>query len=158
AAEAFRLCLRYSPESTLAHLQLAMLYEDHLNDLPRAIVHYQEYLNAGVHDNEAAVAKWLERAERRHWEALAERFGEIKAPEPPIADSESAPLPAGLPPPVATAVYTVEAGDSLSGISKKLFGTTRHWELLYQMNAADIPDPARLSIGQQLKVPETTDE
>ena len=158
AAEAFQLCLRYSPESTLAHLQLAMLYEDHLNDLPRAIVHYQAYLNADVHDNEATVAKWLERAERRHYEVLAERSGGIKTPEPPVVDTESAPPPAELPPLVATVVYTVEAGDTLSGISKKLFGTTRHWELLYQINAADISDPARLSIGQQLKVPEITDE
>lgn len=158
AAEAFQLCLRYSPESTLAHLQLAILYEDHLNDLPRAIIHYQAYLNGDVHGNEATVAKWLERAERRHYEVLAEKFAATKIPESPVAAAEPASLPAELPPRAVAAVYTVEAGDTLSGISKKLFGTTRHWELLYQMNAADIPDSARLAIGQQLKVPEIPDE
>ncbi|MFW5802816.1 MAG: LysM peptidoglycan-binding domain-containing protein [Verrucomicrobiota bacterium] len=47
AAEAFERCLRHAPDSVLAHLQLAMLYEDRLDEPVRALYHYQQYLSKG---------------------------------------------------------------------------------------------------------------
>ncbi|MFO7821187.1 MAG: LysM peptidoglycan-binding domain-containing protein [Lentisphaeria bacterium] len=57
AVSAFEKCLRLSPESVEAHLQLGMLYEDHRRQPVKALYHYQKYLelrpdgkNAGVAD------------------------------------------------------------------------------------------------------------
>ena len=47
SAEAFERCLRHAPASVLAHLQLAMLYEDRLDEPIRALYHYQRYLSKG---------------------------------------------------------------------------------------------------------------
>lgn len=47
AAEAFERCLRHAPASVLAHLQLAMLYEDRLDKPVQALYHYRQYLNKG---------------------------------------------------------------------------------------------------------------
>lgn len=47
AAEAFERCLRHAPDSVLTHLQLAMLYEDRLDEPVRALYHYHRYLNKG---------------------------------------------------------------------------------------------------------------
>jgi tetratricopeptide (TPR) repeat protein len=44
AAEAFHQCLRLSPDSAGADLQLGTLYEDHLSDPFQAVHHYREYL------------------------------------------------------------------------------------------------------------------
>jgi len=45
AAEAFRKCLRLTPEATQAHLQLAMLYDDHLGKPIQAMYHYQLFID-----------------------------------------------------------------------------------------------------------------
>jgi len=50
-----------------------------------------------------------------------------------------------------TAVYKVSAGDTLSGISEKLYGSSRFWKKLAAFN--DIADPARLRVGMELKIP-----
>lgn len=47
AAEAFEKCLRHAPGSVLAHLQLAMLYEDRLDEPVQALYHYNRYLAKG---------------------------------------------------------------------------------------------------------------
>lgn len=47
AAEAYERCLRHAPDSVLAHLQLAMLYEDRLDKPVRGLYHYRQYLNKG---------------------------------------------------------------------------------------------------------------
>ncbi len=44
AVAAFEQCLRASPQSAKAHLQLAMLYEDQTDEPIYALFHYQRYL------------------------------------------------------------------------------------------------------------------
>lgn len=65
AVTAFRECLRRSPGSHKAHLELGMLSEDHLHDLNGAILHYRAFLKVSVDDQKnAAVRLWLNRVER----------------------------------------------------------------------------------------------
>jgi nucleoid-associated protein YgaU len=50
--------------------------------------------------------------------------------------------------------YTVVAGDTLSRISSKVFGDSKHWKQIYEANKDTIgADPKDLKIGQVLKVP-----
>ena len=76
AAQAFETCLRLTPKSVKAHLQLAMLCEERLNDPFQAVIHYRLYLRkatANTEDREA-VEKWLARAERTCLVQLADRY------------------------------------------------------------------------------------
>ena len=75
AAEAFEKCLRLSPASAKAHLQLAMLYEDRLSDPVRAIYHYRAYLVTSPNgENADMVRKWLVRAERSYLQKLMRQY------------------------------------------------------------------------------------
>lgn len=63
------------------------------------------------------------------------------ANEPPAA-----PVPAGR-------VYTVERGDTLSGIAQKVYGRSGLWRRIYEANRGAIPDPDRLKVGTELTIP-----
>jgi len=76
-----------------------------------------------------------------------------KAPAPAIAPAPVKPplveiLPGG------TRIYTVVQGDSLYGISVKVFGTPRHYERIYEANKDRISDPNTLQIGMKLTLPD----
>jgi nucleoid-associated protein YgaU len=85
------------------------------------------------------------------------------APEPAAAPSAVVPPP----PPVKKAapilietlpgggrVYTVVQGDTLYGISVKVFGSPRHYERIYEANREKISDPNTLQIGLKLALPD----
>ncbi|MFY9174265.1 MAG: LysM peptidoglycan-binding domain-containing protein [Peptococcia bacterium] len=50
-------------------------------------------------------------------------------------------------------IYTVVEGDTLSGIAKNFYGAGKEWERIYQANIETLPDPHKLSIGQELIIP-----
>ncbi|MBI3893398.1 MAG: LysM peptidoglycan-binding domain-containing protein [Candidatus Wallbacteria bacterium] len=49
--------------------------------------------------------------------------------------------------------YTVHAGDTLAGISQKVYGTPDRWQEIYAANADRIRDPSNLDEGTQLRIP-----
>jgi len=51
-------------------------------------------------------------------------------------------------------VYTVVQGDTLYGISVKVFGSPRHYERIYEANREKIEDPNTLRIGLKLALPD----
>ena len=57
AADTFEKCLRQSPDNRPAHVQLGMLYEDHLNDPLAALYHYRQGAPAGAEDPHAQFAR-----------------------------------------------------------------------------------------------------
>lgn len=50
--------------------------------------------------------------------------------------------------------YTVVAGDSLSGIAKKLYGDTDKWRLIFEANRDSIKNPDLIQPGQTFKIPD----
>ena len=92
AAEAFHKCLRLAPGTAMAHLQLAMLYEDHLGNLPRAVVHYTRFIQLEPSGENTELARqWRVRAEKAYLAELAARYPEAVAhlaPTPPPAPPE----------------------------------------------------------------------
>lgn len=50
-------------------------------------------------------------------------------------------------------VYVVQSGDTLSGISQKVFGTMKHADLIFQANRDRLTSPESLRIGQTLNIP-----
>jgi len=64
---------------------------------------------------------------------------------------ENAPkLDAGTP--AAGGDYTVQSGDTLERIARKVFNDGRRWQDIHSWNRDQLPDPARLRVGQVLKI------
>lgn len=74
---------------------------------------------------------------------------EVTIGEPTVITPELPPAP-----PVEMKLYTVIAGETLSGIAAKLFGDYRWWTRIFDLNAAAIgPNPDAISAGLMLRVP-----
>jgi LysM repeat protein len=57
--------------------------------------------------------------------------------------------------PASTAAreYTVQSGDTLSGIAQRFYGNPGDWSWLYQVNRAKISNPNDISVGEILSIP-----
>lgn len=86
---------------------------------------------------------------------------------PPLASPVASPSsPSGASTPAASATgtsasssgagetYEVQAGDTLGTIAEKFYGDSTQWRPIYDANKDAIgPDPDKLKLGQQLKIP-----
>jgi len=71
------------------------------------------------------------------------------APSPAPA---AAPAPAA--PQAAQQTYTVQSGDTLSGIAKRLLGNANAYMEIFNANRDVLSDPDKIKPGQVLKIPE----
>ena len=55
--------------------------------------------------------------------------------------------------PTTSQFYTVAAGDTLSKVSHKVYGSSAYWERIYKANGDALKSPHDLKVGQVLKVP-----
>jgi nucleoid-associated protein YgaU len=55
--------------------------------------------------------------------------------------------------PAAAQSYTVVAGDTLSKIAKKFFGSANRWHEIFDANRDQISNPDMIRVGQVLKIP-----
>ena len=49
--------------------------------------------------------------------------------------------------------YTVQPGDSLSKIAKKIYGESGRWKEIWEANRAKIPNPDLIHPGLELQIP-----
>lgn len=56
-------------------------------------------------------------------------------------------------PAIKERTYTVERGDSLSSISRKFYGSSKYYKLIFEANRDIIPSEKALRPGQVLKIP-----
>lgn len=74
-------------------------------------------------------------------------------PAAPVAVPAPAPTPAPAPEP-AKKTYTVVKGDTLGGISTKVYGKSGHWKKILEANAAALGSNAKnLKPGMELVIP-----
>ncbi|NQY32082.1 MAG: LysM peptidoglycan-binding domain-containing protein [Coraliomargarita sp.] len=66
----------------------------------------------------------------------------VSQPTAPSSEPESVPR-----------TYTVQSGDSLSGISRKVYGTSSRWIDIYQANRDRLSSENALKVGQELRIP-----
>jgi LysM repeat protein len=64
-------------------------------------------------------------------------------------------LPQGMPAQTETSakVYTVQAGDSLSKISRQFYGDANQYNRIFEANRDVLSDPNKIFPGQQLRIP-----
>jgi nucleoid-associated protein YgaU len=67
----------------------------------------------------------------------------------------AAPVPISIPDlaPMSSATYVVVAGDSLSKIAKKHYGSASKWRAIYEANREAIKNPDLIYPGQELRIP-----
>ena len=76
-----------------------------------------------------------------------------------VADIRVQPRAAAAPaaasqPAGAGQTYTVQAGDTLSGISKRFYGHANDYMNIFNANRDQLTDPDKIQPGQVLKIPE----
>jgi nucleoid-associated protein YgaU len=49
--------------------------------------------------------------------------------------------------------YSVESGDTLSGISKKFLGGANRYMEIFNANKDQLKDPDKIQVGQKLVIP-----
>ncbi len=57
----------------------------------------------------------------------------------------------------AAQTYTVQAGDTLSKISKQFYGDSNEYMRIFYANRDKLSDPNKIQVGQQLSIPPDTD-
>ncbi len=55
--------------------------------------------------------------------------------------------------PDTPSTYTVQAGDTLSSISRKVYGSSSRWKEIFQANKDKLSSPESLKLGQTLRIP-----
>ena len=50
-------------------------------------------------------------------------------------------------------VYTVQAGDNLQKISRSVYGTSKHYRIIFEANRNILKSESQLQIGQKLQIP-----
>ncbi|MBC2593724.1 LysM peptidoglycan-binding domain-containing protein [Ruficoccus amylovorans] len=76
------------------------------------------------------------------------------APRPSTATANTRPsASAASPAPSGMRLYTVEAGDTLSRISTKFYGSSARWQDIFNANRDTLASPHSLRQGQQIKIP-----
>ena len=55
-------------------------------------------------------------------------------------------------------IYTVKQGDSLSQISREVYGSSKHYRIIFNANRDSMTTEASLKIGQKLKIPKLSTE
>lgn len=54
--------------------------------------------------------------------------------------------------------YTVQSGDTLSGIAKQFYGKASEWTAIYAANRDQLDDPDRIKPGQILNMPQDREQ
>lgn len=105
--------------------------------------------NLHVHDNKLVIkgAAPSDQAKNEVWTA-------IKAVDAKYADvSVELAIDPSLPTPPRAQSYTVQAGDTLSKISKQFYGNANAYMKIFEANTDQLKDPNVIKVGQVLKIP-----
>lgn len=165
AVSYFQECLKFSPESMKAHLQLGIIYEEQMKDYPRAIVHYKSFYDSVNGQNED-VQRMLDRVKKLYLQQLLETYskgsgsttiasnGPVGAGGGAHSDNVVSVPPKGSGNPGGQRTYIVKERDSLSGISIKVYGTSKHWERIFEANRSTLASPEKIKVGQTLIIPD----
>ena len=68
-------------------------------------------------------------------------------------DAAELPAQAARPAQAGARTYTVQAGDTLSGIAQRFYGVADDWRGLYTANHSKISNPGLIYVGQVLRLP-----
>jgi nucleoid-associated protein YgaU len=87
-------------------------------------------------------------------EAANKVWDEIKRVNPAANDiAADFPVDSSLQQPAKVQTYKVQAGDTLSKISKQFYGSANDYMKIFNANKDKLSDPDKIQVGQELKIP-----
>jgi nucleoid-associated protein YgaU len=104
------------------------------------------YFHGVVHSEDEKNQIWNALKTVPDWQT--DIVGDIKVVPQPAATMAAGAGGAG-----AATTYTVQAGDTLSGIAKHLLGDASKYPKIFEMNRDVLSDPDKIKPGQVLKIP-----
>lgn len=164
AADAYQRILDSDPSVARAHLDLALLQQDHLRDPVEAVHHYRVYLRLRPEtEKRPLIENRMQRAlealgagaagpdgRLRELEtnnaALQRRVAELEAEVQRLRGERET-----RPPAVRT--YRVQAGDTLAKIARDVYGDENRWRDLYEANRTRLPNSNVVPVGTLLVIP-----
>ena len=175
AVNLYEAALDDSPRGAEVHYQLALLYDDKLNDPVSALHHFKRYLalspngphakdaNSSIKRDEIAALTALSgdsvitRAEaarlrnenlalHKELEARAPQRNPLEKLQATDASSKKAGSKRGQ-------TYVVQSGDTLFSISRRFYNSPKRWKQILEANKKNIRDPKDLTVGQTLVIP-----
>src|SRR5215831_13332115 len=175
AVNLYEAALDDSPRGAEVHYQLALLYDDKLNDPVSALHHFKRYLalspngphakdvNSSIKRDEIAALTMLSgdsvitRAEaarlrnenlalHKELEARVPQRNPLEKLQATDASSKKAGAKRGQ-------TYVVQSGDTLFSISRKFYNSPKRWKQILEANKKNIRDPKDLTVGQTLVIP-----
>ena len=133
--------------------QLKLKYQSVLNFMQGQNVQLQ---NLNLQDN-----KLLIRATAPSQDVKNKVWDQIKLADPSYSDliadiqapAAAAAAAAASGPTTAARTYTVQAGDSLSKISKEFYGSANQYMKIFEANKDKLSDPDKIRAGMELLIP-----
>jgi tetratricopeptide (TPR) repeat protein len=159
---------RDAPES---HFEAGYIYLDSMKDPVKAIYHFDRYLQFKPQSPQATqVRQLIETAQKEFARQLpahpyqgeldridlmegARRVPTAVAGQQSRTPSQGQAATPTPNPASAPRSYTVKSGDSLSGISRAVYGTPNRWIDIYQANRDRLSSENDLRVGQDLRIP-----
>src|SRR5256885_3805219 len=176
AINLYESALDGTPQSADVHYKLALLYDDKLNDPLHALHHFKRYLMLNpegahaaevkdfMHRDEVALGTSLSgdsvvtRAEaarlRNENLSLHRQIDAGPAKPRPIAEKSPSRHGEKQNSKGGSQTYTVEEGDTLASISRRVYKTSQRWRDIRDANEKKIDDPDNLKAGMKLKIPD----
>ena len=90
---------------------------------------------------------------RAHLDAAALPAGQAHAATTHAATTEAVSAHAARTQAAVGGRYTVQSGNTLSGITQRFYGKDANWRSLYAANEAAISDPNMIYVGEELRLP-----
>ena len=106
------------------------------------------YFHGTVNSQDEANQIWNALKQVPDWQK--DIVADIKVNPPAAKAAPPAPQPAAAP---ANETYTVQSGDTLSGIAKKVLGNANAYMEIFNANKDQLSDPDKIKPGQVLKIP-----
>ena len=75
-----------------------------------------------------------------------------------VSGADSVPTTQGGAGSLGARSYTIEKGDTLSGIAKQVYGKASLWQKIFEANRDTIDNPDRIFPGQVITLPEIDDD
>ena len=183
AERAFKEALDSNPGMARPHLDLAMIYQQHLPNYIHAVYHYDRYLELRPESEKAGfimeqrnkVVRALEIQAIQNspeWKQVAAEVLQLRRDNAALKEQLKSSTPSSATKPDAVSqqpepeepaaesgtpsghqIYTVVAGDTLTAIAEKFYGDGESWEPIYEANRDSMSSPSSLRVGQTLVIP-----
>src|SRR5690606_41906705 len=72
--------------------------------------------------------------------------------------ADTVPTAQGGPGSIGARSYTIEQGDTLSAIAKRVYGRASDWQRIFQANRGTLDNPDRIFPGQVITLPEIEED